>query len=305
MTEKGIAVAEYLGQNVSREETIKPTHDGMCPFAQIKCAKINKKKNKKPPVCCTRKSNGMIWIVCSERLCSTHGNGITDYQRYILRSIAREIFDAKATLDDIIYKKEVRLDLPNNKVMNADYILGIKDKRYGRGRGPTRVILEFQGGGSTSNTGTITRYMREWESNSHRTNKTLRKIHQGVGSIENDSWKRQQDQLITKSHIASISGFGFVLCVGETLFDYICDRLQLDQNVDNLREQNANWDFVILAMQEIQVEGRIGFAVHPNKVVYTRFQDFSSVMTGRGGAQADKFTGKFLTLGGQTVNIHD
>ena len=297
-----VSVAEYLGHAVpTSKDPIAPVVAARCPFADIECRKIA--KDKKKPVCSTRKSNGKIWITCRERLCSTNGETLTEHQRDILSKIACEVFDMEPDPDNVIYKKEVNLELPHGKRMRADYILGVRNKEYGRNRGPGRVIVEMQGGGSTSNTGIMTRYVDAWEKNINRTNKDLGKMLTSVGSIENDSWKRQQDQLMTKSHIANASGFGFVLCVGKALSDYICDRLYKLRDKQNMRNVDGRWDFVLLPMVETNDGDRIGFEVDEKDAFYTTFHEFTGMLISQGDAQTDKFIGEFHTINGERAIV--
>ena len=297
-----VSVAEYLGHAVpTSKDAIEPVFAARCPFADIKCRKLD--KDKKKPVCSTRKADHKIWIVCRERLCSTGGDSLTPYQSDILCKIASEVFEMESDPDNVIYKKEVKFDLPHNKRMRADYILGAKNKMHGRNRGPNRVIVEVQGGGSTSNTGIMTRHVDQWEKDIDRTNSGLGKMLTSVGSIENDSWKRQLDQLITKSHIASVSGFGFVLCVGKTLSDYICDRLGILNGKQNMRGTDGRWNFVLLPMSEVNDGDTIGFEVDEEGAFYTTHDTFAQMIIGQGEAQADKFAGEFHTVNGDTVMV--
>lgn len=294
----GVRIAEYFGQSVTSADQITPVNEGQCPFANIPCSKI---KEAYKPVCCVRKSNGLLWIVCRDRLCSTKGDTLTEYQQGILFQIAREIFDSNLTHDEIIYKKEVRFDVQSENRVMVDFILGTqKVDRLGRGQGPRMVVVEMQGGGSTSSTGEMTRCVEAWENEPQRTNQMLGQQLQKVNSIENDSWKRQQDQLIIKSHIAQQSGFGFVMCVGKALFDYIHSRLDIE-TLNDLRQ--ARWDFVLMPMIETNVDGKIGFAIDVESVIYTTFHNFAGLLTSQGEPQPEKFFGLFHTLSGIEVNI--
>lgn len=297
-----VNVAEYLGQAVPTSASrIEPVLAAKCPFVDIECRKLA--KDKKKPVCSVRKPDGRLWIVCRERLCSTGGDGLVPHQRDVLCKIAGEVFDMDPDPDGVIYKKEVNLELPHGKRMRADYILGARNKACGRNRGPGRVIVEIQGGGSTSNTGIMTRHVDQWEKDIGRTNASLGTMLPTVGSIENDSWKRQQDQLITKSHIANASGFGFVLCVGKALSDYICDRLGILDTAQNMRDVDGRWDFVLLPMVEVNDGNRIRFDVDEEGAFYTTFHTFAQLLISQGAAQADKFAGEFHTISGERVVI--
>ena len=295
-----VRVVEYLGKVVESPEPVEPALSGQCPFADIKCRKLH--RDKKKPVCSTRKPNGTIWMTCRERLCSTQGEAMTEYQRNVLRRIASEVFDAELDVDSVIYKREVSLALSGRQRIRADYILRAKNKAHGRGRGPACVIVEVQGGGSTANTGEMTRYIDGWERKQKRTNKELGRMMGGVNSLENDSWKRQQDQIMTKSSIATQSGHRFVLCVGEALYEYILARLTGLRGAST-RKLDAMWDFVLLPMKEVPKDGMIDFEVSHEDVIHTTFHKFSSMVITQGNAQADKFAGEFHTLNGDAVLV--
>lgn len=297
----GLRVTEYLGIPVEKSKKIEPAGAGAkCPFANIECSKISQRTNSKKPVCSVRKPNGRLWIVCRDRLCSSKGADLNQYQKNILHKIAQAVFNTNLELGQIIYKKEVSFKLNGSKKARADYILGVtKDVKIKRNEGyPRKFIIEMQGGGSTSSTGTMTRHIDSWEKNSNRLPNELH-IELGIGSIENDSWKRQLDQILIKGHIAVQSGYGFILCVGMALFEYMDTRLNLNQVI----MEEGRPDFVILPMIESynQQTDKIDFTVAEKNIIYTSFHNFTNLITQQGEPQGEQFGGDYLTLDGNRI----
>jgi hypothetical protein len=154
----GVSIAEYFGQRTDvLNPVIEPVKiasvDRICPFMDKECAKVSKGIK---PVCSVRKHNGDIWIVCRDRLCSTNKNiQLTDYQKNMLLSIAKEVFSPEIQKEHIYIKREAKIPVVGSSSYHADYIMSIKNFP-GELRGPKNVVLEMQGGGETSNTGHIT-----------------------------------------------------------------------------------------------------------------------------------------------------
>lgn len=68
-----VSVAEYLGQDTLSQVNITPVQaksGALCPFMHRTCDKVAKGLH---PVCSVRKpdSNGILWITCEHRLCSS------------------------------------------------------------------------------------------------------------------------------------------------------------------------------------------------------------------------------------------
>ena len=211
----GVSIAEYFGQRTDISSTvIQPVTANSrvkkCPFMDKNCAKISKRLK---PVCSVRKHNGDIWIVCRDRLCSTNKTiPLIGYQKNMLLGIAKEVFSSEVEKENIFIKREVRIPVVGSSNYNADYVMSIQ-KYKGELRGPKNVVLEMQGGGETSNTGSITRHIDVWEALKNKTNSFLSQ-DVNAGTIETNAWRRQQEQFIIKGNIASQTGGGIVFCVG-------------------------------------------------------------------------------------------
>ena len=244
----------------------------------------------------------MLWVTCEDRLCSTKGRTLTPHQRTILHEIAEEVFDSELEQNEVAYKKEVAFGLQHGTRTTADFILATtKGAAPRRGMGPNRVIVEMQGGGSTSNTGSMTRHVDNWETDVNRTNEGLRDEIKGVGSIENDSWKRQLDQIQTKGSIAERTGYGFVLCVGSLFFNYIKKRMPAITDED---QRTGGWDFVLLPVKEKNNEGdQIVLCMDTENVIYTKYRDFASMLANQGESQLEQFRGMFTTLDNNAVRL--
>ena len=296
-----IHVAEYLGNDVCHAiGTIKPAKPGdKCPFADIKCVKNTENQS---PVCSVRK-DGKIWIACSHRLCSTHDDPFRKYQRDILCRVASEVFDRNCSPDDVIYKKEETMNIHGRRVM-ADYILGTKDGKRGRNEGPGKVVVEMQGGGPLTGSRNVAKHIGKWKvANSGRTNVMLGRPIKGVGIDATNSWKRQQEQLIVKGSIAVASGLGYVLCMGRTFFDYICEKLHGLKDSENMRETSGEWNLILMPMLETNDNSKIWFEVDTNGCLYTTHQEFMKLLAEQGRGQKYELKGKAHTLSGVEVIV--
>lgn len=305
----GLKVSEYLGQRTDVGSQILPHFEEEtppCPFMSSKCTKIAKGYK---PICSVRR-NETIWMVCEHRLCSSSGGtgqNINDYQKGILLQVAKEIFNIEIESGNVIYKKEVSLPIVNTaSIYKADFILST----YGRSRpersvAPIHLIVEMQGGGETSNTGIITNHITKWENNEERTNNLLSSELSGPGVIQTNAWRRQQEQVLVKGHIATQTGYGIVLSTGTMLYDYIKGKLDDFSSFTDLRD--ARWDFALLAFKEDKsdtpVSGPIPFVIDEDRQLFTSFHAFSTALTTQGGPLPKAFKGLFTTLEGNLVNI--
>jgi hypothetical protein len=198
----GVTIAEYFGQRTDiPTPIIQPVTaaslNKTCPFMNKECAKVSKKLK---PGCSVRKRSGDSWIVCRERLCSTNKNiPLTDYQKNILLSIAKEVFLPDIQKEHIFIKREMNIPVVGSSSYHADYIMSIQNFT-GELRGPKNVILEMQGGGETSDTGHITRHLDTWEKIRDKTNAFLSQ-EVNAGTIETNAWRRRQEQFIIKGNI--------------------------------------------------------------------------------------------------------
>ena len=296
----GVRVAEYLGIKTDSDDIIAPPEpESRCPFANIECMKI---ANGDKPVCSVRKETDQLWIVCRHRLCSSSGNNLTEYQKDILHQIARELFNPDITRDETFFKKEVAIPTGiGRSIYHADFVLGTLNPQ--NNTIPSRVLVEVQGGGETSNTGKLSRHIEQWEINDERTNELLRESVDGVGTIETNAWRRQQEQILVKGNTAVLSGFGFVFCIGESLFNFLDAKIGF-HNLRNLR--NAAWNFVVVPFREVDEAQRgdsIALEIDRDRIVFTNFQEFSRLLINQGQPLPDLFRGNFTSLEDDQVSI--
>lgn len=135
MNHMGTSVAEYLGQRTDVDfpiitpiifperirRKINWTDDNSCPA----CPFSNGNKCKKlvsglEPVCSVRKSDGTLWINCSERLCSTKKDlPLNEHQKNILLQVGRHIFSPETTASDICVKREECLSVIEGKMADV------------------------------------------------------------------------------------------------------------------------------------------------------------------------------------------
>lgn len=301
----GVSVAEYLGQRTDIDNiAISPTAgQENCPFMNHPCPKIGKGYE---PVCSVRKPNGTLWITCEDRLCSTKKNSpLGEYQKEMLVNIASVIFQRNVQRQEVCVKREVRMQVYEGNNYNADYIISLASGRNSLS-GPDRLVLEMQGGGETSGTGRISEHVANWKNNPRRTNAMLRSDVPKTGTIETNAWRRQQEQFIVKGNIAmkTWKGLGIAFCVGAPLFDYLMNKLK-HANLPDLR--NYNWTLALIGISENKsignVPGPIPLQVDNERLLFTNYQTFVQALINQGDPSPNAFTGEFVNLDGENVNI--
>ena len=300
-----VSIAEYLGQRTDvAEPVIMPVTAASlykkCPFMNKECSKIS---GKLKPVCSIRKSNGDIWMVCRHRLCSTYkAIPLSDHQKIMLLAIAQEVFSPEINKEHIIIKREVRIPVVGHSKYYADYIMSILNLHIEL-RGPKNVILEMQGGGETSATGSITRHINTWESQQAKTNSFLAQEVQ-AGTIETNAWRRQQEQFIIKGNIALQTGGGIVFCVGSPLYDYLWQRISTAR-LNDLRHHN--WSMCIIGIEEDKsktvLPGPIPIKINTDKVLFTNYITFVQTLINQGLPNPAMFAGTYETLDGEAIEI--
>lgn len=315
----GVCVAEYLGQRTDVDApiivpvTIPPKGaDGKiawgaaCPQCPFSAGNVCKKlKSGNEPVCSVRKTDGTLWINCSERLCSTKKDlPITPHQANILLQVGRHIFSPAVSIDDICVKREERLSVIEGTTYNADYIMTIRGGRSSFS-GPDRLVVEMQGGGETTNTGVQTRHIQEWRIPPNTTNHFLRQ-ETGASPLETNAWRRQQEQFIVKGNIAmkTWKGYGIAFCVGTLLFDYLMDKLA-SANLPNLHD--FNWTLALISFKEDlsapPTAGPIPLIVDEDRLLYTNYQTFVQALINQGEPSLDAFRGPFINLNNEDIII--
>jgi hypothetical protein len=300
-----VRIAEYFGQRTDVDfpiiKPIEEQHD--CPFAIGNICK--KLKSGHPPVCSVRRQDGTLWIVCSERLCSTKKNlTLNNHQVAILLDIGKHIYSDNITVADICVKREERLNVVENTKYNADYIISLKEGHTPYS-GPDKLILEMQGGGETTNTGNITALVHTWENNPSRNNAMLRNVAD-AGTLETNAWRRQQEQFIVKGNIAmkTWKGYGIAFCVGSILFDYLKNKLSSAKLPDL---HDYNWTLALIGICENDtlpiIAGPIPIKVDNSRLLYTNYQTFVQALINQGEPSLDAFRGDFVNLENQVIHI--
>lgn len=301
----GVSVAEYYGQRTDVDEPrILPiTGEATCPFSSGNVCK--KLKSNNAPVCSVRKSDGTMWIVCSDRLCATKKDiPLCEHQISILHKIAKHLFSDDVRLEDVCVKREERLNVVEGTTYNADYIISLAEGRSPYS-GPDRMVLEMQGGGETTNTGKITSLLKTWADDPNRTNEMLRSETK-ASTLETNAWRRQQEQFIVKGNIAmkTWKGYGIAFCVGTVLYDYLMNKLA-SANLPNLKDYN--WTLAIIAIKEddeapIQ-PGPIPITVDESRMLFTNYQTFVQALINQGEPSLEAFKGHFKNLKNEDVII--
>jgi hypothetical protein len=295
-----VHIAEYLGQRTDTDgENILVAQKGdRCPFMDHPCTKLLR-DNK--PVCTVRQNNGVPWIVCADRLCSTKSNiRLNEYQRNVLLEVAKAVFGQNINSDDVLIRREVAIPVVENSTYHADYIM-IYNGNSRDSNGPIQVVLEMQGGGETSNTGHITRLISDWENEPIQRNELLRKPVNAAPIVTN-AWRRQQEQFLIKGNVAEQTGGGIVFCVGEPLFDYLWSRVS-ERRLSDLRSDY--WTLALLAFRENTDVTAVSlkYEIHPEKQLFTNYRNFVNALITQGAPNRQMFTGQFESLNGSIVII--
>lgn len=303
-----VSVAEYLGQRTDVDSPVivpQPLRgrNVLCPFTcGNPCKKI---KSGNEPVCAVRKSDGTLWINCSDRLCATKKDlPLSQYQKDILFDIAKHIYSQDITPEQVCVKREERLSVIEDTKYNADYIISLVSGRSPYS-GPDRLVLEMQGGGETSNTGKQTAHVHEWRENADRTNEILR-APTDASTLETNAWRRQQEQFIVKGNIAmkTWKGYGIAFCVGTLLFDYLMRKLD-NANLPDLHDYN--WTLALLAIKEDASQpkraGYIPLCVDESRMLFTNYQTFVHALINQGTPSLEAFRGDFVNLNNESVII--
>ena len=316
----GTCVAEYLGHRTDVDTptitpiTIPPkvgrsinwTTNNPCPTCPFTSGNPCKKLvSGNEPVCSVRKSDGTLWINCSERLCSTKKNlPLNAHQKNILYQAGKYIFSANVQPEDICVKREERLSVIEGTKYNADYVITL---RQGRSvfSGPDRLVLEMQGGGETTNTGDQTAHIQAWKRLVSYNNAFLRQETQ-ASTLETNAWRRQQEQFIVKGNIAmkTWKGYGIAFCVGTLLYDYLMNKLA-SANLPDLREYN--WTLALITYKEDTSQpplaGPIPLMVDEDRLLYTNYQTFVQALINQGEPSLEAFRGTFINLNNEEIDI--
>ena len=278
----GVSVAEYLGQRADiQAPSITPlqSQNVPCPFMTAECTKVAQ-GNK--PVCSVRQTDGTLWIVCRNRLCATRKDiYLSSYQIDILFEAAKCVFGNHLTRNDIYVNREVPIPVVGGNY-SADFIMLVEPARA-LPTGQSKVVLEIQGGGETSNTGQLTGIVRQWEQSGQHANSMLSQVAANCNPIITNAWRRQQEQFLVKGNIAQQTGGGIIFCVGSPIFDYLHRKLQ-NANLPNLRTHN--WTLALIAFNEdissAPAAGPIPLIVDNSRTLFTNYVSFTQALINQG-----------------------
>lgn len=318
-----VTIAEYLGQRTDSLLPIQPVdipppgqgnQAPLCPFNDQPCIKMSKRENAKPPICSLRKPNGQFYIVCENRLLSTDIARLSNHQKTMLLEAGKALFGSTLQPNQLAIKSEVTIqtlepnpDNPHQGRPRADFILAVADDAF-QTLGSRRFIMEVQGGGETNNTGSITRHVESWSQNLSQANQLLSASIKKAGTIETNAWRRLQEQIFTKATTAQKSGYGFSSLIGRVGFNYLkgvipsLDEIRLDPLKDD-------WDTALLVFDERNLSedekpvGAVPLQLDSELSIYTRLDSLLQKMTSRGRPDLSAFSGKFVTLSGEVVEI--
>ena len=232
-----------------------------------------------------------------------------------LASIAQTVFPGVSN-KDLGYRRQVGINL-NPGRLYLDYVLHVAPSAAYTS-GPGRVILEVQGGGETSNTGTITRYVEDWINHGTPKNaflaqplntKNLR-AHLGItkvnvpGIIPNNAWKRQLDQILKKAVIANHFSGAFALVCGDVLYDYIRRSIPVGGAFF------PGWQVALIGVSEVPAVSPVTpgsplAITNVTKAVFMTFADFLAALQGFQVSTSipDPFNGNFDTLTNQKFTV--
>lgn len=310
-----VSIAEYLGQRTDTTQVINPEailpeserhNSPNCPFNGTACSKMRMRRNPKPPICSLRRSDGQFYIVCEHRLISTKVENMTHYQQEMLLDAARALFNQNIQAHQIGYKAEVSIQTGTSR-HSADFILAITDPQL-ETYGPSRLLVEVQGGGETNNTGQITRHVEAWLENPTHNNQQLQQNISGAGTIQTNAWRRLQEQLFAKATTAQKTNpeYSFAVLMGEVVFDYICTMMPELPEIGLAKEDNWNTAFIVYSETPTQNVGNltpVELHINHEKSLFLHLSDIFTLMTQRGGNDPNAFSGSFRTLDGQSIEL--
>lgn len=309
----GQVIAEYLGWRTDGQASIPKIDSTIkqivpCPFRDSTCVKAQKGQ---APVCSLRDSKtNELWIVCEHRLCATSpkDSRLTTYQQMILKMVADVVAPNHLQEVQIAVQRESRVRRTVGKERSddsrADYLMTFLDNQNLMAHPRYKsIILEMQGGGETSGTQKMTAQVRSWEkSNDPNTNSLTSPL--GIGVIETNAWRRQQEQFLFKGSVVTKSNGKLVFAMGARLYDKILGNFSSPPSAIDV---SGGWSLALLGFiednQGASTEHSIGLSIDPKRTLFTDYHSFSRALTDQGTYDPELFLGKYWTLDGQEVNL--
>jgi hypothetical protein len=192
----------------------------------------------------------------------------------------------------------------NSDDSKADFLVRFVNKETGKATASVApFVLEMQGGGETSNTGIMSRYIQKWEADPHsmKIDAVL-----PIGSLETNAWRRQQEQFLIKGSVASKSKGRLVFAVGTRLFDKLMSNLTSPPVPIDAR---GGWTLAIIGICEsptgagVKSMNSVGLDVDKTRTIFTDFGSFARALTDQGQYDPELFNGDFVTRDGRTVTL--
>jgi hypothetical protein len=315
----GVTVAEYLGVRTDGVIPIQPipiskTRTGQkprlpCPFKSSHCDKASRGDK---PVCSVRDTaTGALWITCEHRLCATSpkNSPLTTHQSEILHEVAQVVFGTDIQRNEVLVKREEPIKVTENSDYSADYVMWRRNPKQTSPFNPDRaMIVEMQGGGETTNTGTLTKHIDEWEVAGVVDNSRLCRTVSKTSPLITNAWRRQQEQFLVKGNVAMLTGGRMVFCVGSMIYDYLIQRFRSGILLDL---KTANWTLALVTFMEdssgIQnpscAPSSIKLKIDPTRTLFTNYSSFVQVLINQATPSTSLFTGEYFDLIGGVANI--
>src|SRR5262249_13871377 len=126
----------------------------------------------------------------------------------------------------------------------------------------------------------------------------LNSLISGVGTIETNAWRRQQEQFLVKGNIAVNTGGVIAFCVGSLIYDYVWAKV----NAACLRDlRGHNWTLAMLGFVEDTSkaieQGPVPLKLDPERVLFTSYPSFINALINQGDPCTSLFTsGPFAKL---------
>ncbi|NOG39065.1 MAG: hypothetical protein HND43_06680 [Armatimonadetes bacterium] len=259
------------------------------------CSKITGSKSYHP-VCSVRTASGEFFPVCSDRLVPAKARVLTSEHLEILAQVASALFPG-VDESSVGFRRQVGSQLGEKRQVYLDYVLSLNETPF---IGRSRVILEVQGGGETSNTGTISNHVTQWMDQPERTNEMLRQPQNHVNIIPNNAWKRQLEQVFRKAPLARAFGGGFALVMGSVLYEYV------RRSVKSGSTWYPDWDVALVELAEQPSSATKSVAVSAGRSVFMSYSDFVASVSENDDVDRlrNPFQGVYTTLHNYEFEIH-
>jgi hypothetical protein len=154
----------------------------------------------------------------------------------------------------------------------------------------------MQGGGETTGTGKLTKHVASWAESKSPTNANLRESVSGVGTLETNAWRRQQEQFLVKGNVSTQTGGRIVFAVGTLFYEYMHKKISRG----NYRDlKGLGWTLAIIAFKEgaqTSLNLPVPLTIDHDRTLYTNFNTFIRVLTDQGGPYPELFDGDFISI---------